>query len=51
MGMLMHHTWLNQQNEQKPEKVEKPSAEKAEETAEPVGEPVKRGRKKTTNTK
>lgn len=47
VDMLIHHTWLNQQKEQKPEKAEKPVAEKAEETAEPV----KRGRKKTTNTK
>lgn len=39
MGMLMHHTWLNQQEEKKPVKAEKKPVEEAKE--EPV-EPVKR---------
>ncbi len=46
MGMLMHHTWLEQQNK-KP--VDEPKqAEKAEETNEPEAEPIKKtgGRRK-----
>jgi len=48
MGMLMHHTWLEQQK-----KAEKPVVEnKAEETAkeEPEAEPVKKtgGRRKAS---
>ena len=47
MGMLMHHTWLNEQK-----KSAKPVAEKAVETAEepkePEAEPKKAGRRKTT---
>ena len=48
MGMLMHHTWLNQQEQKKPEKVEAKPVEKVKEP-EPVNEPVKRtgGRRKT----
>ena len=47
MGMLMHHTWLNQQKAKNPVKAEQKPAEKA--TEEPVSEPVKRtaGRRKT----
>ena len=50
MGMLMHHTWLNQQKENVKPKVEpKPAAEEVKEKSaeEP---PVKRagGRRKTT---
>ena len=49
MGMLMHHTWLNQQKQkEEPEKVSPAPVEEAKE--EPVKEPVKRtgGRRKTT---
>ena len=47
MGMLLHHTWLNQQEQKKPEKVE---AKPVEEVKEKSAEPVKRtgGRRKTT---
>ena len=47
MGMLMHHTWLNQQEQKKPEKVETKPVEEAKE--EKSAEPVKRtgGRRKT----
>ena len=46
MGMLMHHTWLAQQQEKaKPKKVEQEPAEEQKKSAE---EPVKRvGRPKT----
>lgn len=47
MGMLMHHTWLNQQKEKKAEKPNVP-AEKPVEKEEPAEEPVKRGRRKIT---
>lgn len=45
MGMLMHHTWLEQQK-QKP--VAKPVKKPVEETNEPEAEPVKKatGRRK-----
>ena len=49
MGMLMHHTWVEQQKQNaKPEKVEKPVPAE-EPKPEPVKEPVKRtgGRRKT----
>ena len=48
MGMLMHHTWLNQQKQAEPEKAEQKPVEEVKE--EPVKEePVKRGgRRKTT---
>ena len=49
MGMLLHHTWLNQQEQKKPEKAEKPVEEvKEEKSAEDP--PVKRagGRRKAT---
>ena len=47
MGMLMHHTWLNQQKQEELKKEKPVVAEKQE---EPVKEPVKRtgGRRKTT---
>lgn len=48
MGMLMHHTWLNQQKQnEKPKKSEHVPVETAEE--EPAKEPAKRsgGRRKT----
>lgn len=48
MGMLMHHTWLEQQKKKTAEPVAK---EKAVETAkEPESEPVKKtgGRRKTS---
>lgn len=46
MGMLLHHTWLNQQEQKKPEKVEaKPVEETKEESAK---EPVKRGGRRKT---
>lgn len=46
MGMLMHHTWLNEQKKQKPS-AEKP-VEKPVENNEPEAEPVKKtgGRRK-----
>jgi hypothetical protein len=50
MGMLMHHTWVEQQK-QKPVKAEPvPAPVKEEPKEEPVKEPVKRtgGRRKTT---
>lgn len=49
MGMLMHHTWLNQQKQkEQPKKVEKPVAEQPKE--ESPQEPVKRpGRRKSTD--
>ena len=40
MGMLMHHTWMEQQKQSKPEKKATAPAEKPQ---EPVSEPVKRG--------
>ena len=48
MGMLMHHTWLNEQKKQKPS-AEKP-VEKPVENKEPEAEPVKKtgGRRKTS---
>ena len=47
MGMLMHHTWRNQQ-EQKEKPVKKAETAPVEETKEPVPEPVKKpGRRKT----
>ena len=49
MGMLLHHTWLNQQQENVKPKVEpKPVVEEAKE--EKSAEPVKKtgGRRKTT---
>ena len=48
MGMLIHHTWLNQQEQKKPEKVESKHVEEVKEP-ESVKEPVKRtgGRRKT----
>ena len=52
MGMLMHHTWLEQQKQKKPEKAEKPVAVEEEPEKEPVPvEPVKRtgGRRKVSN--
>lgn len=45
MGMLIHHTWLEQQKQEKPKKAEPVTAEEPKE--EPVEEPVKRGRRKT----
>jgi len=46
MGMLMHHTWLEQQkkNPAEPKREEKPVETKAE--AEPVKKPV--GRRKSS---
>ena len=48
MGMLLHHTWLNQQEQKKPEKAEAKPVEEVKE--EKSAEPVKRtgGRRKTT---
>ena len=47
MGMLLHHTWLNQQKQAEPKKEEPKPVEEVKE--EPVKEPVKRGgRRKTT---
>lgn len=47
MGMLIHHTWLEQQKQEKPKKAETAPVEEPKE--EPVKEPVKRaGRRKTT---
>ena len=48
MGMLMHHTWLEQQKAEKPV-VEEKAVETAEKT-EPEAEPVKKtgGRRKAS---
>ena len=48
MGMLMHHTWLNQQEQAKPKKAEPAPVEEVKE--EKSAEPVKKtgGRRKTT---
>lgn len=46
MGMLMHHTWLNEQKKKSaPKPVEKPA-----ENNEPEAEPIKKtgGRRKTS---
>ena len=50
MGMLLHHTWLNQQKADKPVKAEQKPVEKAEDKlVEKVEGPVVRkpGRRKT----
>ena len=49
MGMLMHHTWLEQQKRAAEQPVEE-KAEKAEETNVESAEPVKKagGRRKAT---
>ena len=50
MGMLMHHTWLKQQEEQKNTnvRVSEPKVEEAKEEKVVPAEPVKRaGRPKT----
>ena len=49
MGMLIHHTWLNQQKQEKPVKAEPKPVEKAEDKpVEKVEEPVRKpGRRKT----
>ena len=46
MGMLLHHTWLEQQKQE----AKKPAVreEKPVVKEEPAEEPVKRGRRKTT---
>ena len=48
MGMLMHHTWLKQQEVAAERPVEEKPAEKAEEIKEESAEPVKKtgGRRK-----
>lgn len=49
MGMLMHHTWLEQQKAKKPETVvRKERVEEPAEETEPKAEPVKKtgGRRK-----
>ena len=44
MGMLMHHTWLNEQKKKSAKPVAEPVAEKAaEETKEPETEVKKTG--------
>ena len=43
MGMLMHHTWLEQQKNAAERPVEEKPAEKAEETKEEAAEPKKSG--------
>ena len=49
MGMLLHHTWLAQQEQKKPEKVESKPAEEVAEEKSVETPPVKRagGRRKT----
>lgn len=49
MGMLMHHTWLEEQKKH-PVKAEKPVETKEEPISESVQEPVKKtgGRRKVT---
>ena len=48
MGMLMHHTWLEQQKVEKP--VAEVKTEEVKENKEPDAEPVRRtgGRRKVT---
>lgn len=50
MGMLMHHTWQEQQKNAKEKKQETPVPieEKAEPVSEPVKEPVKRATRRKT---
>ena len=50
MGMLMHHTWLKQQEDAAKQPVEQTTAEKADEVKEDSAEPVKKtgGRRKAT---
>lgn len=48
MGMLLHHTWLDQQNDQEPQGEVKTEAPAEENEPETVKEPAKRGRRKTT---
>ena len=51
MGMLMHHTWLAEQEKQKKQiKVAEPAPVEAEPEKEPVKAPVKKtgGRRKVT---
>ena len=50
MGMLLHHTWLNQQEQKKPEKAEAKPVEEVKEEKSAEETPVKRvgGRRKTT---
>lgn len=50
MGMLMHHTWQEQQKNAKGQKQENPALveEKAEPVSEPVKEPVKRATRRKT---
>lgn len=49
MGMLMHHTWLDQQKKQKVDKPKVSAEQKKQvEKEEPSEEPAKRGRRKTT---
>ena len=47
MGMLMHHTWLAEQEKQKKQKKQTKVAEPAPVEAEPEKEPVKAPVKKT----
>ena len=51
MGMLMHHTWQEMQKQETKEQKHKPESveEKDVPDEEPVKEPVKRGRRKTTS--
>ena len=51
MGMLMHHTWLAQQEQAKPKKVEPKPAEEVKEEKSAEELPVKRagGRRKATD--
>lgn len=48
MGMLMHHTWLNQQKAEKPVKAEPKPVDEPKKPVEKVEEPVRKpGRRKT----
>lgn len=52
MGMLMHHTWLAQQEQAKPKKVEQKPVEEVEVEKSAEETPVKRaGGRRKTNTK
>ena len=48
MGMLMHHTWLNQQKAEEPVKAEPKPVDEPKKPVEKVEEPVRKpGRRKT----
>ena len=48
MGMLMHHTWLNQQKANEPKKAEPKSADVKKEESDETAVKRPGGRRKTT---